>query len=210
MRYHTFKTSNNKGLLIGDSQVRKLIYPEINILSLPGAGVKHVQNFIPPKGKYEKIATFIGGNDLYNGYLPSNTPVQEVVDSICELANTLFEVTDNVFVFDIPPRFPPEHEIEQVKSEYEDHDLLRHRAVNRKLHQLSEKYDWGFWGLADAIYSSAQVSDNDNVHLNNKGKGQVVSLLKNKVLYTNKLAAEKHPQVFECSRDTGCRCSFFD
>ena len=172
MRYHTFKTSNNKGLLIGDSQVRQLIYPEINILSLPGAGVKHVQNFIAPKGKYEKIAIFIGGNDLY-GYLPSNTPVQEVVDSICELANTLFEVTDNVFVFGIPPRFPPEHEIEQIKSEYEDHDLLRHRAVNRKLHQLSKKYDWGFRGLADAIYSGAQISDNDNVHLNNKGKSQV-------------------------------------
>ena len=187
MRYHTFKTSNNKGLLVGDSQVRQLIYPEINILSLPGAGLKHAQNFIQPKGKYEKIAIFNGGNDLYNRYLPSNTPVQEVVDSICELANTLFEVTDNVFVFGIPPRFHPEQEIEQVKSEYEDHDLLRHRSVNRKLHKLSEKYDWGFRGLADAIYSSAQISDNDNVHLNNKG--QVVSLLKNKVLYTNKLAA---------------------
>ena len=44
MRYHLFKTSRTKNLLIGDSQAKKLNIANFNILSIPGAQVKHVYN----------------------------------------------------------------------------------------------------------------------------------------------------------------------
>ena len=64
MRYHTRKTSHNRSLLIGDSQVKRIIYPEVNILSLPGAKEEDVHQFLPAPGQYELIALLIGGNKL--------------------------------------------------------------------------------------------------------------------------------------------------
>ena len=116
MRYHTFKTSHNRSLLIGDSQVKHLIYPEVNILSLPGAKVEDVHRFLPAPGRYELIALLIGGNNLYNGYLPSNSIIQEVVDEIVDLANTLFEYTGKVYVFKIPHAGPPKANLNSLKQ----------------------------------------------------------------------------------------------
>ena len=42
MRYHLFKTSRTKNLLIGDSQAKKLNIANFNVISLPGAQVNHV------------------------------------------------------------------------------------------------------------------------------------------------------------------------
>ena len=42
MRYHLFETSRTKNLLIGDTQAKKLNIANFNILSLPGAEIKHV------------------------------------------------------------------------------------------------------------------------------------------------------------------------
>ena len=209
MRYHTFKTSHNRSLLIGDSQVKRIIYPEVNILSLPGAKVEDVHRFLPAPGRYEVIALLIGGNNLYNGYLPSNSTIQEVVDEIVDLANTLFEFAEKIYVFGIPPRWPPESELEQFKAKYQDHELFRHFTVNKRLSEESEKYLWSFRGISEAVWSRTQLSDNDSVHINDKGKGKIVSLIKNKVLYTKKTASDNHPKEFECTRYTGCRCDSF-
>ena len=48
-RYHVYRTSSTKTLLIADSQARNLEAGNLNILSLPGACVRHVYNFIPPR-----------------------------------------------------------------------------------------------------------------------------------------------------------------
>ena len=106
MRYHVYKTSQNRHLLLGDSQVKRLDFSNINILSLPGAGCHQAYAFKPPEGKYDTISLFIGGNDLYNGYVPSKKSVETVIDNICELANDFCERTERVYVFGIPPRFP--------------------------------------------------------------------------------------------------------
>ena len=64
-RYHVYRTSSTKTLLIADSQARNLEAGNLNILSLPGACVRHVYNFIPPKDIFDIIILFVGGNDLY-------------------------------------------------------------------------------------------------------------------------------------------------
>ena len=64
MRYHLFKTSPTRNLIITDSQGRNLTFPNFNILVLPGARVGDVRPFLPAKGRFNLIVFFIGGNDL--------------------------------------------------------------------------------------------------------------------------------------------------
>ena len=118
MRYHLFRSSPKKSLFIADSQTRDLEFPNINILTLPGAKVNDVQRFIPPKGKYELIAIFLGGNDLYNYCLLSESSVEQVAERICALADQLFLVTESVFVSAVPPppAFQPEGRLEPTDS----------------------------------------------------------------------------------------------
>ena len=117
MRYHLFRSSPKKSLFIADSQTRDLEFPNINILTLPGAKVNDVQRFIPPKGKYKLIAIFVGGNDFYNYCLPSESSVEQVVERICALADQLFLVTESVFVLAVPPlAFQPEGRLEPTDS----------------------------------------------------------------------------------------------
>ena len=53
---------------------------------------------------------------------------------------------EKVYVFGIPPRWPPESELEQFKANYQDHELFRYFTVNKRLNEESEKYLWGFSG----------------------------------------------------------------
>ena len=138
MRYHLFKTSPKKALQIADSQARYLTFGNINILLLPGATVNNVYQFVPPQGKYEIIVLFVGGNDLYSGYLPSVATPQEVFERIESLANTLITVAKKLYVIGITPRIPPETEIEN----FEDHELIRHLAVNQRLANASKQARW--------------------------------------------------------------------
>ena len=117
--------------------MKRLDFSKINILSLPGAGCHHAYVFKPPEGKYDTISLFIGGNDLYNGYVSSKKSVETVIDNICELANDFCERTERVYVFGIPPRFPPDRELEEFKARYDDQELFRYFAVNKKLSELS-------------------------------------------------------------------------
>ena len=119
MRFHIFKDSPSKSLLIADSQAKRLDFSNINA----------------------------GGNDLYNGYLPSTESVDDVTERLVKLANELLNVSERVFVLGIPARYTPESERELV----EDHELVRHFAVNRKLEKSAEAR-WVFRGLSDQIY----------------------------------------------------------
>ena len=55
MRYHLFKVSKTRNLLISDSQGKGLDIANFNVLSLPGAKIEHVYNFIPKKNLYDII-----------------------------------------------------------------------------------------------------------------------------------------------------------
>ena len=88
-RYRQFRTSSSRNLLIGDSHVRNLIFPNFNILSLPGARIGSVIDFLPEKGKYDLIVLFIGGNDLYERNVPSSVSEQDIANEISKLADEL-------------------------------------------------------------------------------------------------------------------------
>ena len=76
MRYHIIKSSSCSNLLIADSQAQHLDLPNFKILSLPRAALHHISPFIPLTGKYELITLNIGGNNLYDGFVPSNIMLQ--------------------------------------------------------------------------------------------------------------------------------------
>ena len=109
IRYHTFRSSSAeaKTLLIGDSQVRQLQFANVNILSLAGAGVQDAYRFVTQAGIYDTIILLIGGNDLYKGYHPSQASVEEVANSIFDLAERLHNVANRASVIGINP--PPPH-----------------------------------------------------------------------------------------------------
>ena len=79
MRFHIFKKSSSQHLLIGDSQLKNLTFPNFNILSLPGAGIADVLNFLPRKNEYDIIALFIGANDLFTKDKKDSTRTPEDV-----------------------------------------------------------------------------------------------------------------------------------
>ena len=104
MRYHTFKSSRTRNLIIADSQCRNLIFPNFNILSLPGARISHAYKFLPAKGRYNLITLFIGGNDLFDGIDNSSREPIEVAEDIAKLASKLLPLANFVYVLGIPPR----------------------------------------------------------------------------------------------------------
>ena len=114
MRFHIFKDSPIRSILIADSQARRLELSNINILWLQGAQIHDLYRFVPGKGQYDKIVILASRNDLYNGYLPSTASVEEVTDRIVSLANHLLHVCDFVFVLGIPAGYPPEAERESI------------------------------------------------------------------------------------------------
>ena len=207
MRYHIFKESPNSCLLVSDSQAKHLDFSNINVLSLPGAKIKDIYGFVPSKGRYNKIVLFAGGNDLYNGYRPSSISVSEVADRIGLLAEHLLSVCDRVFVLGVPARYPPNSEREL----FQDHELNRHFALNRKLEKLADKSSWRFRGLSDKIYCESHVSERDHVHLNGAALSGLRTILKQRVLYEDYSVKLRWAEVkeYECTRESGCLCGSF-
>ena len=130
MRYHIFKDSVQRNLLIADSQTKYLDFANFNILSLPGAKVHDVYRFIPRVSRFDIIVLFVGGNDLFQGKSPSKVSSEEVADKISDLANVLKSKADKVFVLGIPPRH---------------NQRERTSAVNKLLSDRKE--DWTFRGV---------------------------------------------------------------
>ena len=78
MRYHTYKGSHCRNLVIADSQGKELRFPNYNILSLPGGTIATVLDFLPPKDKFDTIVLFIGRNNAFNNQTPSTPPPREI------------------------------------------------------------------------------------------------------------------------------------
>ena len=211
MRYHLFRSSLKKSLLIADSQTRDLEFPNINILNLPGAKVNDVQRFIPPKGKYELIAIFVGGNDLYNYCLPSESSVEQVAERICALADQLFLVTESVFVLAVPSAFQPEGRLEPTDSLRSNFNATR---------RSTKSWVNGRWSPSGAIGASPSTF----IVKVTCRSGTIITWIqlhsvesrqssKNRVLYrkrySKKLAKKQHLAFYECQSYEKCKCGSF-
>ena len=158
MRYLIFKDSVQRNLLIADSQAKYLDFANFNILSLPGAKVHEVYNFIPRVGRFDIIVLFVGGNDLFQGKSPSKVSLEEVADKISDLANVLKGKADKVFVLGIPPRH---------------NQRERTSAVNKLL--SNRKEDWAFGGVEKRVYKVTHLKE-DKVHLNKESTEVLLTL----------------------------------
>ena len=195
MRFHTFKTSPQRNLLIADSQAKNLFFPNFNILSLPVAQIRHASNYIPQKGAYNTIVLFIGGNDLFYGdRLTVKEPI-DVAEELGKLANELVLVAEEVFVIGITPR---------------GESTKRSVATNSLIQSLSRNAKWRYRGTSHEVYSNVHHIDDDGVHLNNFGISGVKKILKNKILYENySIATDSrgHPEHIKCA--VTCKCGSF-
>ena len=189
-------------MLIADLQAKLLDFSNINILSLPGPQIRDLYRFVPVKDQYNNIVIFAGGNDLYNRCLPTTENIDDVTERIVKLANKLLNISKCVFVPVIPARFPPESERELVQ----DHKVIRHFAVNRKLEKKNAEDRWVFRGLPDQIYCDNHVSERDHVHLNEPALSGLRRKLMQRVFYEDYSVniLERRPKVYECSQVTGC------
>ena len=104
MRYHTYKGSHCRNLVIADLQGKELRFPNYNILSLPGGTIATVLDFPPPKDKFDTIVLFIGGNNAFNNQTPSTPPPRETARELSHLANRLLKLARKVVILGIPFR----------------------------------------------------------------------------------------------------------
>ena len=192
MRYRLFQTSRTKKLLNGDTQAKKLNIANFNILSLPGAQVKHIYIFLAKKDIYDTIVLFIGGDDVFSGKAQSNISASELVQEISDLANLLLTRAKRVFVLG----FPHHH-----------HQPERTKEVNALL--ASRRKSWKFRGISRQVYCDKHLR-RDKVHLSSDALNGITYILKGKILYNHyrpELQLEGHPQVFECC--DVCKCLFW-
>ena len=189
MRYHLLKTSRTRNLLIGDSQAQKLNIANFNILSLPGAQVKHVYKFLPVRDIYDTVVLFIGCNDLFSGKAQSNISSSELVQEISNQANLSLTRAKRVFVLRIPHHhYQPERTTE----------------VNALL--ASRRESWKFRGISRQVYSDKHLR-RDKVHLSSDALNGIIYILKGKILYNYylpELEIEGNPQIIECCEVCMC------
>ena len=189
MQCHLFKSSRTRNLLIADSQGKELDTANFNVLSLPGACVRHVYSFIPKKDTYDTVVIFIGGNNLFCNNVLSTKSAEDITQELSDLANFLLTRVKRVFVLGIPLR----HSLPQ-----------RSKTVNALL--ASRKEDWKFRGISRQIYSDKHLK-RDNVHLSSKASSGIGYILKSKVLYKSycpELEKEGYSEFIECKRT--CKC----
>ena len=189
MRYHLFKSSRTRNVVIGDNRAKKLNIANFNILSLPGAQVKHVHKFLPKKDIYDTIVLFIGGNDPFSGKAQSNISASELVQEISELANLLLTRPKRVFVPGIPHlHYQPE----------------RTKEVNALL--ASRRESWKFRGISRQVCSDKHLR-RGKVHLSSDAFNGIIYFLKGKIVckyYRPEFELEGHPQSIECCEV--CKC----
>ena len=194
MRFHSCRTSSTN-LLIGDSQVRNLIFPNFTIISTPGGQVHHAYSVLPSPGEFDLITLFIGANILLDGESPKDIEPKDVADELIRLADELCQRVAKVLVIGFPPRLGKPAGI---------------KAVNLLLRKAKEECNWWYRALSDHIYDSKQFTDSRGVHLTSPALGSIKSFLKNKVLYkkySDQLHKAGHRRNHEC---TGyCRCGFW-
>ena len=198
MRYHTYKGSHCRNLVIADSQGKELRFPNYNILSLPGGTIATVLDFLPPKDKFDTIVLFIGGNNAFNNQTPSTPPPREIARELSHLANRLLELARKVVILGIPFR----------KGE-NNHN--RARAINIEIENLKSQNSWNFRGIAAKTFKDSYLQP-DGVHLTpTEGLQPVRSALK-KLLYkefSKSADYAGHTSDLDYPSDRPCRCSYF-
>ena len=194
MRFHIFKSSPAKNLIILSSQTRHLYFPNFNILSLPGGKTRDIIPFIPTAEEYIYIIVLlIGGNDLFEGNVPFTSSPKEVAEEIKLAVDRLTLVANKVFVIGIPHRH---------------NQLERTKAVNKILSNF--KVNWSLRDISHNIYAEYHL-EKDEVHLSEFGLSGLKSILKNKVLYKlykAEVDEAGHQSVIKCSKI--CRCGRFN
>ena len=176
-------------MLIADIQDKELDIANFNVLSLPGACVRHVYNFIPKKDSYDTVVLFIGGNDLFCNNAPSTKSAEDLTQELSDPANFLLTKIKSVFVLGIPLR----HSLPQ-----------RSKTVNALL--ALRKEGWKFRGISRQIYSDKHLK-RDNVHLSSKALSGIGYILKSKILYKRfcpELEEERYSHIIECKGT--CKC----
>ena len=199
-RYHIYRTSSTKTLLIADSQARNLEAGNLNILSLPGACVRHVYNFIPPKGLFDIIILFVGGNDLYFFQKPTLTPASQVAHEIIDIANLLCHRAKVVYVLGVPERNDNKVRSKQVN------DLLQ--SIGERKTKDQSFVAWRYRTVARHLTGARYFNPNDATHLNKDGLNNLRNLIKEKILYKSykkELNERGNDEFFECKRDE-CQC----
>ena len=195
MRKHSLRRSySSQHLIISDSQLRDLSFPNCNILSISGGIISDVAQLHIPQD-VTLLALFIGANNAFtrNGLPTSQTPL-EIARELSKLADTLCEKISKVYVFALPPRHSqPE----------------RTKAVNSALEKLQRTSRWLFRGLSKYIYNEDQLRS-DNVHIQQKALGGFKRVLRHKVLRKNfsvEIDKQGHLDLIQCSNH--CFCGFF-
>ena len=199
-RYHIFKTSPTRQLLYADSQARNLRAGNLNVLSLPGASVRHFYNYLPPHNLFDLVILFVGGNDLYNYTRPTLTPATQVADDIVDLENFLSERASNVFVIGVPERD------ENKTRSKSGNDLLLAKAERKSNKKVEVK--WIFRNVANFITGNRYFT-NDHYHLNEDGLNNLKNLIKRKILYkkySKHLNDNGHLTEQECPTNN-CQCT---
>ena len=193
MRFHIFKTSKTGNINFAHSQLKHLRFPNFDILSLPGAQIRHLSEFLPEKRLYDNIVLFFGGNDIFSGSTPSNKEPEETAEELALLAEELVSLaTEKVFVTGIPSRGSDSASKKKAKPTNE--------FIN-KVQKKSKK--WEYRGITEEVYSPELHLSKDAVHLNGKALGGICSILKNKILRTNFANIDKkdHPKEYHCARN---------
>lgn len=195
MRKHSLRRSHSsQNLIISDSQLRDISFPNCNILSISGGVISDVAQLHIPQ-EVTLLVLFIGANNAFtrNGLPTSKTPL-EIAKELSKLADTLCEKINRVFVFALPPRHSqPE----------------RTKAVNRALEKLQKTSQWLFRGLSKYIYNEDQLRS-DNVHIRQKAIGGFRRVLKHKVLrknFSEEIDNQGHLDLIQCANN--CLCGFF-
>ena len=74
-------------LLLADSQARDLHCGNLNVLSVPGGRILDAYKFVLEIGKYELIAIFIEGNNIFDQELPSTVSPGKAANDLIDLTN---------------------------------------------------------------------------------------------------------------------------
>ena len=176
-RFHIFKEAPTKYLFLADSQAGFLEAGNRNILSLPGASIRHLYDYNPPAGRFEIIILFIGGNDLFDGFeLSSKTP-QKIAQDLIELADFACQRTrSSVLVLGIHDR--DEHRERASVT----NDIVKARA-ERKSPRFKQKSEWKYRTVS-SFTSGRRYFKLDKIHLNMDGFNNVKNQVKEKFLYS--------------------------
>ena len=187
-----WRTAPTKSLLIADSRARHIEAGNLNILLLPGAGIKHFYDFLPTKDRF-KLIIF---------YQPSSNPASKVANDVIEIANFLSERARKLLVLGIPERDENKPSSKAVPDIMEDTAARKHRE--------KPQVAWKFRSVSTYV-SGQRYFRKDKIHPNDDYLNNIKNLIKEKVLckqYKCELQLAGNTQVITCNMNSYvCPCA---